>query len=115
VGANVVAIEPVRETFERLVRNLVLNHLESSSIALNVGLGAESGFLNMTSALDTTNQIVLGATQMDTTQVEIKTLDEISMERIPSLIKIDVEGWETEELRGGLNTLQSTRLLGLII
>jgi FkbM family methyltransferase len=115
VGANVVAIEPVRETFERLVRNLVLNQLESSSTALNVGIGAESGFLTMTSALDTTNQIVVGETQIATTRVEIKTLDEISVNMSPSLIKIDVEGWETEVLRGGFNTLQSPSLLGLIL
>lgn len=114
-GANIVAIEPVRETYERLIRNLELNHLESSSIALNVGLGAESGFLTMTSSLDTTNQIVLGDTQKATTQVEIKTLDGISVNLSPTLIKIDVEGWETEVLRGGFKTLQNSRLLGLIL
>jgi FkbM family methyltransferase len=115
VGANVVAVEPVRETFERLLRNLVLNRLESSSTALNVALGAKSGFLTMTSSLDTTNQIVVGETLVATTQVEIKTLDEISVNMSPSLIKIDVEGWATEVLRGGFNTLQSPNLLGLII
>lgn len=115
VGAHVVAIEPVRETYERLLRNLNLNRLESSSSALNVGLGAESGFLTMTSALDTINKIVVGKTHNATTRVEIKTLDEISVNMSPTLIKIDVEGWETEVLRGGYKTLQNPKLLGLIL
>ncbi len=113
--ASVVAVEPVGETYERLLRNLVLNGLESSSTALNVGLGAESGFLTITSALDTTNQIVLGETLGTTTQVEIKTLDEIAINLNPVLIKIDVEGWETEVISGGVKTLQNPRLLALIL
>ncbi len=113
--ASVVAVEPVGETYERLLRNLVLNGLESSSTALNVGLGAESGFLTITSALDTTNQIVLGETLGTTTQVEIKTLDEIAINLNPVLIKIDVEGWETEVISGGVKTLQDPRLLALIL
>jgi FkbM family methyltransferase len=114
-GARVIAIEPVRETYERLVRNLVLNCLEATSTALNVGLGSEFGFLSMTSALDTTNQIVIGETHSGTVQVEITTLDEIAKNLDPVLIKIDVEGWETEVLIGGFKTLQKPKLLGLIL
>jgi FkbM family methyltransferase len=114
-GARVIAIEPVRETYDRLVRNLDLNCLETTSTALNVGLGSEFGFLSMTSALDTTNQIVIGETHSGTVQVEITTLDEIAKNLDPVLIKIDVEGWETEVLIGGFKTLQKPGLLGLIL
>jgi FkbM family methyltransferase len=114
-GARVVAVEPVRETYERLVRNLILNCLEGSSTALNVGLGSKFGFLSITSALDTINQIVIGETHNVTTQVEITTLDEIAKNLDPALIKIDVEGWETEVLIGGFKTLQNPGLLGLIM
>ena len=115
VGANVVAIEPVGASFERLKRNLVLNQIESSACALNVALGAEPGFALITSSLDTLNQIIVGDSQMATSKVEIQTLDEISANRIPSLIKLDVEGWETEVLRGGMKTLQNSNLLALIL
>lgn len=113
--ARVVAIEPVRESYERLLQNFVLNGLDIYSRALNVGLGAESGFLTMTSTLDTTNQIVLSDNQDGTTQVEIRTMDEICQNENPTLIKIDVEGWETEVLRGGVKTLQDPSLLGIIV
>jgi FkbM family methyltransferase len=114
-GARIVAIEPVGETYKRLVRNLVLNCLEATSTALNVGLGSKSGFLSMTSELDTTNQIVIGETHNEITEVEITTLDEIAKGLDPALIKIDVEGWETQVLIGGFKTLQNPALLGLIL
>ena len=113
--ARVVAVEPVRETYERLLRNLSLNDIEIFSTALNVGLGAEASFLTMTSALDTTNQIVIGETQNPTVRVEITTLDTITEDKNPVLIKIDVEGWETEVIRGGFKTLQNPSLLGIIV
>lgn len=113
--ANVIAVEPVPETYERLLRNLSLNQLERNSIALNIGLGANVGFLTMTSALDTTNQIVVGETRNATTRVAISTLDEITKDFSPTLIKMDVEGWETEVLRGGVKALQNPQLLALIL
>jgi len=54
-------------------------------------------------------------TQNATTLVEIKTLDEISKNVGPALIKIDVEGWESEVLRGGFKTLQNSKLLAIIL
>jgi FkbM family methyltransferase len=113
--AKVVAVEPVPEIYKRLLRNLEINQLNETSIALNIGLGAKLGFLTMTSTLDTTNHIIIGETQRVTTQVEISTLDEISRNISPTLIKVDVEGWEAEVLTGGLKTLQNPKLLGLIL
>lgn len=114
-GAKVVAVEPIRETYKRLCQNLILNKLDKSSVALNVGLGSEIGFLEMTSTFDTTNRIVIGKSEEITTVVEISTLDEISKNMNATLIKIDVEGWETEVLKGGYKTLQNPTLLALII
>lgn len=113
--AKVISIEPVQTTYQRLVRNLALNNLEQSSTALNVGLGDEIGHLSMTSRLDTTNQIVIGKTQHATVRVEMSTLDEIVLNLNPVLIKIDVEGWETKVLQGGLEALNKSSLAALII
>ena len=114
-GSKVLAIEPVESTFQRLVRNLALNNLKQSSTALNVGLGAENDFLMMTSGMDTTNRIFIGHEQHATVRVEIKTLDVVAQNLNPALIKIDVEGWETNVLKGGLDTLKKASLEALII
>lgn len=92
-----------------------MNNLEQSSIALNVGLGDEIGFLSMTSSQDTTNHIVIGKTQHPIVRVEMSTLDEIVQNLNPVLIKIDVEGWETKVLQGGLEALNKSSLAALII
>ena len=69
----------------------------------------------MTSSLDTMNQIVFDKNSVQTIQVDIKTLDLVASDLIPTLIKIDVEGWEAEVLRGGFETLRKPSLVALIL
>jgi FkbM family methyltransferase len=43
--------------------------------------------------------------------VDVKTLDSITQDKVFDFIKIDVEGFELEVLKGGVNTLSKTRYL----
>ena len=115
IGARTLALEPIPSTYIRLVANFELNGIESPSQAINVGLGAVSGSAYMTSQFDTTNQIILDDNSSHSIKVEIKTLDEVASHKNPTLIKIDVEGWESEVLRGGFETLRNPSLLAIIL
>ena len=115
IGARVLAVEPIPSTYTRLVANFNLNCIESPSKTVNLGLGSVPGSLYMTSSLDTMNQIVCDKELIGSTQVDIQTLDLVTSDLIPTLIKIDVEGWETEVIRGGIDTLQKPSLLALIL
>jgi FkbM family methyltransferase len=115
VGAKTFSFEPVPSTFAHLMNNIAINRMEDKVTAFNVALGSRQGTITFTSTLDTTNHVAT-KTELDTIEVSIKTLDEIyTNNQIPSLVKIDVEGFETEVLNGGGKILKNNELKAIII
>lgn len=83
---------------------------------LNLGLGRIDGQLRFTSGLDTVNHVLAaGESAVDILEVPVRTLDSMLDERRPALIKMDVEGFETEVLAGAQHTLDDPGLLALIM
>lgn len=115
VGSNTIAIEPVPATFKRLQNNIAINFLDKFLTAYNVGIGSKSGVLNFTSDLDTVNHVVLDRAATNIVEVKVETLDHLLNGLYPSLIKIDVEGFESEVLSGAANILNSEHLKAIII
>lgn len=116
IRARTTAVEPVPNTYQRLLRNLALNELGERVEPLQVGLGRTAGSLQMTTELDTQNHMAPpGAEAPGTLTVRVCTLDEVVGDTPPALIKIDVEGFETEVLRGAARTLASPTLKAIII
>jgi FkbM family methyltransferase len=121
VGAETIAFEPIPSTFEILQKNLALNGLQSDRVhALNLGLGSQEGSLAFTKSEDTVNDV---ATEQeissgDILQVPVGKLDDVlekySLKDVV-FMKIDVEGFETEVLRGGSGLLNDKRLQAVII
>jgi len=108
VGARVKAVEPISETFDHLMDNINLNQVYSIVQAENIALGATDTFLTMTADQDTTNHAVsVSDKDGETVNVPVKRMDNVVGDQIPALIKIDVEGYETEVLKGGQHTLAS--------
>ncbi len=107
--ADVHAFEPIGQAFSHLVRNVRHNALEDRAVLHHLAVGAAPGELRMEAGLDTMNR-VLGAEEpsAQATTVGVTTLDLALREASPTLLKIDVEGFEREVLIGASATLART-------
>lgn len=116
VGAKSIAIEPVPSTFEHLCDNINVNGVFAKVQCLNLGVSSNSGTLKFTSTLDTVNHVVVNEeTTNNTIDVPVKSLDQIADGFRPTLIKIDVEGFETEVISGAKNIFSEDSLLAIIM
>ena len=83
---------------------------------LNIGLGAESKELLFSSDRDTTNHVVAeGENSVGTVTLPVALLDDVLGREVPTLIKIDVEGFETQVIEGAQKTLSNLNLLAVIM
>ena len=115
VGARSLSFEPVPSTFERLLDNINVNRIVPLVKPMNIGLGSESGTLRFTAGQDTINRVLFeGEDWQDAVLVEVAKLDDV-VEDAPALIKIDVEGYESQVLAGAQDTLKDSRLLAVLV
>jgi len=115
--AKSITIEPVKSTFDVAYKNVYLNNLQDAVILINAGAGAKEGSMNFTADEDITNHVI-AKDEVHTANVitvPIITIDSIQAENKPILIKIDVEGFETEVLKGMAHTLKEPPLKAIII
>jgi len=121
VGARSVAFEPAEETYEWLVKNIAVNQIEALVVARREAVGSSSGHVHFTRMLDTVNHVVgvgdssQGCSSRNTTTVAMVTLDEALKEACPRVIKIDVEGFEAEVIRGAGDILQKPQLFAVVM
>jgi FkbM family methyltransferase len=104
LGAEVVALEPAKDTFALLAENVALN---SYSVKLvEAAAGAICGTARLTSGQDCVNRLDPQGT-VETTMV---TIDSIIKDGIVAGMKVDVEGFEIEVLRGCERALSERRI-----
>jgi FkbM family methyltransferase len=116
IGARGCSIEPVPATFQRLVENVRLNHLEDRVQCFNLGVSSEAGFLQFSSDMDVGNRALAdGEQRAGGIRVPVQSLDSLLEGRAPNLIKIDVEGYETRVLAGAVCTLGNPSLHSVIM
>lgn len=116
VGAKCLSIEPIPDTFIHLMDNINLNGIWNNVEALNIGAGRENGMLEFTTSLDCTNHVVTANDKgTDTLKIKVRKLDDIVESDLPVVMKIDVEGFETEVVAGADNVLSEKSLLAVIM
>jgi FkbM family methyltransferase len=116
-GAKSISFEPVPATFRQMNHNVSINDLDSIVELHNSGVGKEKGKLWFTTSYDTMNHVITDSADSypETIQVDIVRLDDILQNRIPTLIKIDTEGFEMAVLEGAQSTLQHSSLRAIIV
>jgi FkbM family methyltransferase len=110
VGAEVVAIEPNRESRERLMANLELNGYTAEIVP--AAIGESEGTVRLTTHLDNQNHLLLSVAQpaCPSEPVPVRTLDSLLGERVIDGLKVDVEGAELLVLKGARQLLSQHRV-----
>jgi FkbM family methyltransferase len=115
-GARGYCFEPIPSTYRRLLDNLAINSLLDHVTALNIGLSNQDGHLSFTSREDTVNHVLGdGESVEEALTVPVRTLDSVLSTESPTMIKIDVEGYEDPLLRGAEATLNKPSLHSILI
>lgn len=108
--AHVVAFEPVAATVDRLQRNLDLNAAHNVTV-VNVALSDVPGEATMATTPGGAggNHLIRGGDQGDVS-VRVTTGDEYaSSHGAPDVIKVDIEGFEPDFVRGAIGVIREHR------
>jgi FkbM family methyltransferase len=115
-GCSCISVEPIKTTFQMLDNNINVNKISDHVRALNMGVGKEAGVLRFTTGLDTVNHVLSETESVDNAEeVPVNSLNALLEGEEPILIKIDVEGFETNVIEGADNILSRTSLLAVIM
>jgi len=104
LGAEVIALEPAEDTFALLEENVALNGYPITTI--RAAAGAASGIARFTTGRDSVNRLH----HEGSAEIMMMTIDSIVQNRLVAGMKIDVEGFEIDVLRGCEQALSQHRL-----
>jgi FkbM family methyltransferase len=106
-GAEVIALEPAADTFGLLEENIALNGYAVT--AVRAAAGDHCGSARFTAGLDAGNSLAADGPVV----TELVTVDSLIGDRQVTGMKVDVEGFELDVLRGAARALADRRI-GLI-
>ncbi|WP_420426276.1 FkbM family methyltransferase [Algiphilus sp.] len=115
-GAGVLAVEPVPDTYRRLLDNVHLNGFAKRIDACNIGVGSKPGNMRFSTTGGPTNHVlVTWEPETQAIEVAVDSLDSIAAAKSPAMIKIDVEGFEANVIQGAYGILGQSSLQAVLI
>jgi FkbM family methyltransferase len=103
-GAEVIALEPAADTFALLRENITLNQYRVT--ALQAAAGDHCGTARFTAGLDSGNSLAADGPAL----TRLVTIDSLIGDRPVTGMKVDVEGFELDVLRGAARALAEHRI-----
>ncbi len=115
---QIYAVEPVRSTFKMLEKNVRLNNLANVS-TYQLAFGDRNAdaeiFVSDHSNLCAIRKDAVGGEVLGVQDVTMRTVDEfVKDKKAPNFIRMDVEGYEYEIIKGMPQTLRGKRLSMLL-
>jgi FkbM family methyltransferase len=104
LGAEVIALEPAADTFSLLKENIALNGYRVT--AIQAAAGDRCGTARFTQGLDAINSLAPDGP----VETKLVTVDSLIGDRRVAGMKVDVEGFELDVLRGAERALADRRI-----
>jgi len=114
-GCHSICFEPLTLTFERLLDQIKVNRIGSLVDARNNGVGDKNEKLEFTSNLDCGNRVNTDPSNKEIEEVDVITLDSNFDPKSPTIVKIDVEGYEKFIIDGGSQFFLNPNVIALIV
>lgn len=116
-GGRVIAIEPMPSTMHALRTTLAVNGVVQIVDARECALGASAGTATLYAGTTSGHSTLLEGPERGPGQhqVTIERGDDLLKSTEPTLIKIDVEGWELDVLEGLQGTIRRSPNLAMIV
>jgi FkbM family methyltransferase len=116
-GATVTAFEPVPATHVKLIKNIRLNDLEALVTPHRLAVGEARGSVVITANEGGLDHVVSSssASSEKTVEVPVAALDDFSLDTLPAAMKVDVEGFEMQALKGASRLLAQPTLKAIVI
>ncbi|MEM3191658.1 MAG: FkbM family methyltransferase [Candidatus Parvarchaeota archaeon] len=112
IQGEVYAFEPNEYSYERLVNNISLNKLTNVR-PFKIGLSDRRGSAIMydSPSGDGTNTMIKIPKSPKSYSIKVDTLDNVLKDEKVDVIKVDVEGYEEEVLKGAIHHLDSVKFI----
>lgn len=112
--ARCIAFEPVTTSCDLLMRNIQLNGIGDRVEVQRCAVGGQIGQVFVSSDLGARNMVTDNrAVGQAVEQIALDSLADDGLK--PKIIKIDVEGYETNVIKGAAKTLSTSSLLALLV
>eukprot|EP01013_Petalomonas_cantuscygni_P010826 TRINITY_DN24063_c0_g1_i1.p1 TRINITY_DN24063_c0_g1~~TRINITY_DN24063_c0_g1_i1.p1 ORF type:complete len:286 (+),score=25.69 TRINITY_DN24063_c0_g1_i1:509-1366(+) len=111
--ADTVCFEPDATTAGILNDNIKANGIEAKARVIQMAVGSKVGETEFTIGLDTANHVAENIQNGAFQTVAVTTLDTELANKKPTMMKIDVEGFEAAVIEGAMESLANRSLMAI--